>query len=705
MKTDLKHSDLVTFYTEGTNNDQALYNEQRSNLMLVAGNHYSKKGSKFWNRVRDEKALNSDQRIRLTKNHIQRICKSYENNILSYAPAVAIAPKNETELQDQKASELNNSVWQHMSQRHKMKQRTREFCQDYVRIGEAAAKIYWDDTKGEQMGYEPMVDEMGQQMIDPTTGQPAPDQSKPVFSGDLVIERIFGFNVFRAAEAKNMDDSWYIGFRKMVDISDLKKQVGEDMEKLKFVQESKDETFMVWDANNQGYKDSKNQCMVMEVYIRPCLTYPKGYYYIYTMSGILFEGELPFGIFPIIFTGFDEVPTNPRFFSIIKHLRPYQAEINRAASKMAEHQITLGDDKLLIQMGTKLQNGGTFPGVRAYQYAGNAPTVMAGRSGEQYLTTITQNIEEMYQIANMQEDMQEKPSQIDPYTMLFQSIEQKKKYMIYATKFMQFLIEMAEVSLGLIKNYVSDQALIPMIGSSERVNIAEFKNTTPLCYQIKVESGTEDMESRLGKQLMFNHIIQYAGAKLTPDQLGQMFRLSPYCDNEQGFEDLTMNYDNGTNLILALDRGEMMQPNMNDDSAYMIKRIVSRMRKSDFKFLSPNVQQLYNAVYNQFLEIQAEQQRKIQEAALGYIPMSGGAVVCDLYVPDPNNASKQMRARVPYDSLAWLLKRLEEQGMNQEALLQQQNGVLADLATKLKQNPPQQPSDGGPHQPMIGAQG
>jgi hypothetical protein len=71
--------------------------------------------------------------------------------------------------------------------------------------------------------------------------------------------------------------------------------------------------------------------------------------------------------------------------------------------------------------------------------------------------------------------------------------------------------------------------------------------------------------------------------------------------------------------------------------------------------------------------------------------MSGMAVVCDLYVPDPSNKSKTMRARVPYDALTWLLKRLEEQGSSQQALLQQHQGVLADMASELAKNPPQAP--------------
>jgi hypothetical protein len=90
----------------------------------------------------------------------------------------------------------------------------------------------------------------------------------------------------------------------------------------------------------------------------------------------------------------------------------------------------------------------------------------------------------------------------------------------------------------------------------------------------------------------------------------------------------------------------------------------------------------------------AEEQRKIQEAAAGFIPMSGMAVVCDIYVPDPSNTSKTMRARVPYDALTWLLKRLEEQGASQQSILNQQQAIVAQTADRFIQSSPSQPQSG-----------
>ena len=294
--------------------------------------------------------------------------------------------------------------------------------------------------------------------------------------------------------------------------------------------------------------------------------------------------------------------------------------------------------------------------------------------------------EEMYQVANIYEDLEEKPAQLDPNAQLYQSISQKKKYQIYSNKFLQFLVDICAISLETTRKYISDEALIPAIGSAEFINVSEFKNSDPLFYQIRLDPSTEDMETKLGKHFMINTVLQYVGQNLDSKEIAKFVRLSPYANKEEAFSDLTIDYDNTTNMILSLDRGVYMPPNPSDDVAYLMKRIVNRMRKADFMYLPQEVHMLYQKVYQELIAIEAEQQRKIQEAALGYIPMQGAAVPCDFYVPDPSNSSKVMRARVPTDALSWLSKRLDEQGFNQKMLMQQQQGTLAEMAEKLVAN-------------------
>lgn len=670
--------ELNQYYSEADTADQELFAEQRSNILLVSGDHYQRKSSRFWRRIRDNKDLSEQQKIRLTKNHTQKISKAYVSNILSHAPGVTILPKNDSDLSDQKSAEINHAVWQDAVSRYKLHKRIREWCSDFVNIGEVAVKLSYDPNAGDFVGYEQLVDEMGVPMID-EWGRPAADKEKPKFSGAFVFERIFGFNLLRPSEAKAFEEARYLIVRKMVDKKDLKKQFEGNEEALKSISEGTDDTYVIFDGANGSYKKSDKQVMVREYYFRPCLEYPMGYYYITTPHGILAEGELPFGEYPIIFSAFEELPTSPRGRSMLKQLRPYQAEINRAASKMAEHQITLGDDKLLVQNGTKVVNAGQLPGVRALSYTGMAPTVLPGRDGAQYLQYMQSQISEMYDISMVNEDSMEKEGQLEAFTLLFRSVKQKKKFSTYSEKFEQFLVELCDKYLRLARHYLPDDQVIQATGKREMINISEFRSTKD-GFQIKVEPMSDDIESQMGKQLVLNHVLQYVGPQMGKDDIGKIIRNMPYSNLDQSFNDLTIDYDNATNDILALDRGELPMLNKYDNHTYIIKRLTHRMRQADYKSLPPAVQQNYEQYLQEHEQIEAQQQQEIQRAKEGGVPSGGYLVVCDFYVPKKDNPAETQRARVPYQALEWLIQKLEDQGMSLEKLEGMQQGAMADIA-------------------------
>jgi uncharacterized protein (DUF1697 family) len=686
-----KHSiaELNKLYNDSEQVDQDLFSEQRTNILLTLGNHYSKKGSKYWSRIREARNLSEEQKVRITRNHIQKVVKSYINNIISHAPGVQPVPKNEKENQDVKAAQLNDSVWRDVGDRFTMREQVYEDAQDFISIGEVAMKIFWDENAGRFLGWEQQVDETGQPMID-ENGEPV-NSGKPVFAGDFVFERIYGFNLLRAKESKNMktNDLWIV--RKMADVEEIKAKLPKDDERQKFVQASADKTYVVFDSHNGAMsKESKDQVLIKEFYFKPCYKYPNGYYYIATEGGILFEGELPGGLFPIIYTGFDTAQTTPRGYSIIKQVRPLQVEINRAASKMVEHQISMGDDKLLHQAGAKISAGASLPGIRGVQYTGMKPEVLPGRTGEQYLPYITSVIDELYNLANVKEDNEEVLKQADPLGMLFFSMRDKKKFSIYAEKFERYQIQKCNLVLSLAKLYYNEDMLIPAIGRHEIVNIAEFKNTNPLSYEIKLKSQNNDIETMFGRQVVMNHALQYVGNQLGKEDIGRIIRNMPFGNFDESFSDLTMDYDMATNMILALDRGE--QPNVSpyDTHQYMLKRLIHRMRQSDFNLLDPMIQENYKATVQLYEMQEAQQQQKIAEAQAGFIPSGGARVKVDYYVADPSNPAKVSRATLPAEAVDWLIRRLGEQGSSQESLKTQTQGAVSDIAQLFLGNGKQQ---------------
>ena len=96
----LMPGDLDEVYLRCEVADYDIHAEMRSNILLVSGDHYTKKGSRFWQRIKDHKELTHNEKLRLTRNHVQRIVKTITVNILSQAPSTTIIPNNEGESQD-----------------------------------------------------------------------------------------------------------------------------------------------------------------------------------------------------------------------------------------------------------------------------------------------------------------------------------------------------------------------------------------------------------------------------------------------------------------------------------------------------------------------------------------------------------------------------------------------------------------------------
>lgn len=651
-------ADLDTLYQQSEEADKGDFAKMRTGLQLIAGQHYNQKSAKAFERIRTSSQLEDSVKIRLTKNHIGRIARRYSNIIVTSAPGVSVGPKHKKELQDTKAADLNEAIWVDGKEKNDWKSTVMQWSDDFCGIGEVASKLYFDPYAGPIVGYEQAVHpETGEPQVDPQTGQPMPDQSKPQYEGQIKFEELFGFNLLADPLSMSIKTSSYYCVRKAVTVEALKAQFPDKASKINSTGEK---PFMVFDIS-QGYrKATEEELLLKEWYIRPCPEYPKGYYYIAVTGTILDEDELPDGIFPIVVERFESVQTKRRGVSMVEPLRPYNAEINRAASKIAEHQITLGDDKVIMQAGSKMSAGGQVPGVRGVTVSGPGSTIIPGRSGSQYAEYAMSTIKEMYDYAEIDDD--EIQANMEPHTLLYRSATQKRKFSRYITRFEQFMKQVCKTYLRMAKYYFTPEMFVCSVGRNEAVNISEFKNSIDQSLEIVVEEQSDDVESKLGRQLTFQHALQYIGPQLPPDAIGQILRMMPYSDADEAFSDLTVDDENATNDILALDRGQDPIMGQYDNHEYLIKRVTTRMRQSDFKLLSPQIQQNYEMYVESHNNVLTQQKDAMIRSNSGFIPDGGALIGADYFIEDSTNPGRTRRARFPYDAIDWLAKKLEEQG-------------------------------------------
>jgi hypothetical protein len=688
-----KIDELNQLHTDSKSLDREAVAEMRSNILLIAGEHYSK-------RLQDAISLRSrttgqaqeTYRLRITKNLLHRAHRLYVNSILTQSPGVSVVPRNQTELQDQKSAELNQSVWEYAKDKYKLKSFIREMVSDFCGVGECIVKIFWDPTKGQLKGYEGQTTEDGEPIVD-ETGNQIPDDNKPVFSGEFVFERVYAHNLFRDASCTRMQDAKWLGVEKLESSKVLKDRYKNDKKKLGYIVESNEE-YVVFDSAKSGYAKEKDQTLLLEYYMKPCPEYPKGYFYITTKAGILEEGELPGGIFPLIWKGFDEHPTKVRASSFVKVARPWQAEINRASSQVALHSVTIGEDKLLYQAGTQVAQGSLLPGVRGITYQGQPPTILPGRTGEQFFNYIAIQEQEMNRALLLDVLNEEKNNNLEPMALLFRKMEQSQKFSFYSQKFGEFLVEMCELFLSLAKFYLEGDELIAAIGKSEAINIQEFKSTTPIHYLVRVDEQNDTIESKLGKSMVIQHILQYVGPQLQRDDIGKLITEMPFGNWKEAFSDFTIDYENTKNDMLAMERGEQPLISENDDSKYALKQIAKRKKERDFKLLAPQVQQIY-AMYEAYHQDKlAKEAASLKAAQSEFIPVGGAMIACDMYVPQEDPAKAPKRVRVPYQALDWLVKTLETQGAGLDQLEQMNQAQVSQIIQQLGVGGGQVPQNG-----------
>lgn len=658
--------------------------EKRTNLNLYLGHHFLKTSDEL-NRRLEKQGIDKSTRIRVTKNHIYKICEYITNSIISGGADHDVFPENESELQDQKAAEMHRAVlskWKHQT---RYKDMVRKMAMDYVVDGEIAVKTFWNPMLGEVVREE--------QYIDPETGEDNKGEepeikTRVIRTGDVEVERIFAWDLIVPENAKSMDQAPWIGYQKMMPTKKLRELAPED--KKDKIEDSQDRTFEIFDPTTGGYNERKGMTLVREKFIKPCQEYPNGYFSMFNEDCIIHEGPLPSGHpFPIRVTGFTEVPTSPRCVSIIRQLRPLQVNVNYGASQQIITQMTLGQDKLIMLGGADLQYSGSHRGVEKFKTNSlQSPTILPGRSGGQFVEAMNQAIAEMYNIANVPEMGQDKGSaQMDAQTALFRSIKDKQRFSIHTEKFIEFIQGILEDVLALKKMYMSDDEVVNVVGRVERVNVPEFKSSERIGYQIRVQEVDENETKILGKHIELISMLQYGGKGMTPEMVALVGRNMPFLNKEQMFDDALTNYDSYKNIVLALDRGEQVPVMPYDDTDYLLPKLTNRMRKADFRFLDPAIQQNYDMFIQQLQQAKAQQLQQLKLAQSQLIPTTGAMVPIQIYreIPKAEGGVKYERVQVPYDALQDLVNKLENQGVMLDPLQKMEQATQANIAEIVNQ--------------------
>ena len=688
-----KHStqELSQLFKDGFEIDTKAFSEFRTNSLLYNGSHYGKKSEVF---DREFKNVKGKGNIKVVENHVDRIITKLAGSVVALGGDMSVRPKNLDEYSDQKKAELHKAVLEDWKEQSKFRENLRDFVTEWLIFGEMFAKVSWNDLIGRRLP-DKVYTSVEYDLSKEDDLEIAKDGVKIKrvirFEGDVEFEPIYPYDVIRDAKAESFEKSEWVAIKKLVDPETLKQHFKGDDKKKEFINSCANQSYDTFRTDGE-YANLKDKVLVREMYFRPSHRYPNGYYYIMAgggeKPGILFSGELPGGIFPIISIGFRKVSNSPRHYSIIRSLRPSQVQINLMKSKAIEHILKGGSDKVYVAKGSNVTKLNNQHDNIVHEYVGTPPTVIPGRVGNQFFEPISAEISKMYTIADVEDNFAREDKPVDPHTALFLSAKQKARHSEYAGKLERFMKEVFTKVLKIKKDYMSEEAFVLAAGADTQVNISQFKSSDDIGYEIVLEGVSEDAESKVGRSLNIQTILQY-GQNFDPSQLGALIRNMPYMNDEAIAESFTQDFENARNDICRLDRGDQsvleVRPYENHD--YMIQAITTRMKKPDFQFLSDEVKTLYQEKVTIHEQVKVEQLQQAQAIEADFIPTGGALLAIDgmheTIGTTTRGEPKTRRVRLPQEAISWLQERLGAQGTQLDIIEEQQNPqVQADIVSQ-----------------------
>lgn len=699
---DLEHQEIDSKYLEevyrrSKSAYSRFYNEAKTNVMIYGSDHYAKLSDNIRKTV--ERAyrtvLSEEERKKLTLNLIQIIIDRKVNKVISMAPGCMASPYKSDDIHQVKDAKLSDSVLRSIKQANDWTSLSVNSVYDYFIIGEVWANTYYDFDKGDRYGFE----KVQQEVQDPMTGeiimQEVEDPTKPMFTGEVVTELINGYDVFIEEGVDKINDSAWVGVEKLVHKNTVKYMLQNDPdktpeEKKKLIEMLKastgEEDYSLFDRKKGLSVSNKNLVLMKYFYFKPSPVFVNGKIFIKVKNEIFWNIELQKDIngkpiFPISSRICKRMPGIARGISPIRAGRSPQNELNRCYSKIAEHQVTLGDDKIVTAFAEGLSEGEKLQGIRHIQVGKGFDTFkhIPGRTGEQYIPFLEFNAK--YLFMTMEEDPEdnENAGQADIKATLYKSMAKKMKYVLNAKDIEEFFIDISKKQLELAKSYYPDEKIIQAVGTCESVNIKEFKNLGPLAYNVKIEAASDDLETLFAKYLQLTESIQYASKEIGPERIGYILKEFPFIDGDAIFGKLVLDDKEADNIVLALDRGEYPPISAHDNNQEIVKALVRRRRRGDWKMIKDkdtgiplpvpmvgtatvefNYQMQYEA-RQQIIEDQFEQERAIKA---GMIPMDGPLVPVGYWVNEPKATGgvKSVQAKVPVNLIKWAVEQAAKQG-------------------------------------------
>jgi len=127
---------------------------------------------------------------------------------------------------------------------------------------------------------------------------------------------------------------------------------------------------------------------------------------------------------------------------------------------------------------------------------------------------------------------------------------------------------------------------------------------------------------------------------------------------------------------------------LHDNHEFMIKALTHRMKKSDFRFLNPEIQNNYAQKLEQHEMVYAQQKKAAEQASMGMVPMGGFLTTVNTSWFNPST-NRVERVKIPSEAISWLMQKLQTQGQFANEVQQLPLSSQASIGASTESSQPQ----------------
>lgn len=471
----------------------------RRNLALYKGIQYQEIESRV--DARDRAADRSQFMRKIVANHLFDLTKNRASRLIKFRPAVAILPTND-ELEDKLAAKTCKMLLDHIWYENDFEGVIQAQLATYAQImGEVYLFVLWDENKGDlspaylkakkkaKEGRIPLLDENGQQVIDPQGNKIYVDRVVRIGDVDYQIKMATEVLLQKKARFESVDYCFTI---EPVSTDHLRMMYPDKASKIK------DQDVQIYDYEKMELKASRRETLLFTFWHKRAPQMDKGRRIVFTNDVILENSEFPFSHdrLPCVRFTDQDLPGELHGQSFFEQIKGLTGTYNNLTNMFIRNLVMVSHPKWMVPAGSvqmdKLGNDITL-----VQYKGPQPPVLATAQSIpsdafQFRDKLKEEFQQISGVFGVSRG--EPPPGIKAGIALqFLSEQESERYNELVLKWNEMVRQVAEMTIAVAGDYYdeSDERMIRVLGKNNEYMTEFFKvSALEKDYDIRIQNSS-----------------------------------------------------------------------------------------------------------------------------------------------------------------------------------------------------------------------